>query len=549
VSSVLPLSVVIATYNRGALLVRLLEQLAEQTLASDAFEVIVVDDGSKEPADAHVHGRAWPFALRVLRQPNRGAAAARHNGATVASGEVILFIDDDMFAPPALLAEHLRVHDRDPKAVVLGRIRQDASMKVTLFDRFHLRVLDRLTDAVRSGRQTLRGVDVWTGNVSMRRAHYVAVGGFDLSLERSEDAELGVRLEKHGATFHLSEEAFSVHSSDHTSLQGWMNRAYRYGIFDSRIGKKHADVPGASPWRYFSIVNPVSRPFLAASIVAPRAAAAVARGAMQVALGMDALGLERVAIAGCTLVFGMEYARGMRDEAGSVLDAAGAYLEFAERRGAKGAGEKASIALRHLVEGIRADHATLWRYRAKYREEPAADTSVSRDAVEKIGFQMMGAYRLMRFFKEAGVPLAPQVISRTIRHLYGSDIHWDAELAPGVVLVHGMGLAISDEAKVKKGVILFQHVTLGTSSGPNGSAGAPTIEEDVHIGAGATIVGPITIGARSKIMAGCFVRESVPADSLVSAPDPVVSTRVRPRTPGAPSAERSNVSRARRGSG
>jgi serine O-acetyltransferase len=168
-----------------------------------------------------------------------------------------------------------------------------------------------------------------------------------------------------------------------------------------------------------------------------------------------------------------------------------------------------------------------------------------RDTVQKIGFQMMAAYRFMRFCKEARVPLAPQAVSRVIRHLYGSDIHWEADFAPGVVLVHGMGLAISDEAKVKGGVILFQHVTLGTSADASGRSGAPTIEEDVHVGPGATLVGPITIGARSKIMAGAFVRESVPPDSLVSSPDPIVSTRVQARQARTPTAR--NGTRADRG--
>src|SRR4029077_3738143 len=130
---------------------------------------------------------------------------------------------------------------------------------------------------------------------------------------------------------------------------------------------------------------------------------------------------------------------------------------------------------------------------------------LARDAVEKVGFQMMAAYRLMRFCSEAGVPLAPQVISRLMRHLYGSDIHWEAQLEPGVVVIHGMGMAISDRARVKKGTILFQHVTLATATDSAGASGAPTIEEDVHIGPGATITGPVTIGARSKIMAGALV--------------------------------------------
>jgi serine O-acetyltransferase len=134
----------------------------------------------------------------------------------------------------------------------------------------------------------------------------------------------------------------------------------------------------------------------------------------------------------------------------------------------------------------------------------------------------------MRFCADSGIPLAPQIASRLIRHAYGSDVHWDAELEPGIVVVHGMGLAVSRAARVRSGVILFQHVTLGMGVDPETRAlGAPTIERDVHVGAGSTLVGPITLGARSKITANCFVRASVPADSLVEAPPPTVSLRER----------------------
>jgi serine O-acetyltransferase len=113
-----------------------------------------------------------------------------------------------------------------------------------------------------------------------------------------------------------------------------------------------------------------------------------------------------------------------------------------------------------------------------------------------------------------------------IRHVYGSDIHWDADIEPGVVLVHGMGLALSYAARVRRGAILFQHVTLGVSVDPvTRETGAPLVDRDVHVGAGSTLVGPITIGARSKVTANCFVRASVPPDSIVEAPAPTVSAR------------------------
>jgi serine acetyltransferase len=97
-----------------------------------------------------------------------------------------------------------------------------------------------------------------------------------------------------------------------------------------------------------------------------------------------------------------------------------------------------------------------------------------------------------------------------------------------------MGLAVSGSARVGRGAILFQNVTLGLSADDKRRAGAPIIERDVHIGAGATIVGPVTVGARSKVTANCFLRSSVPPDSLVEAPQPSVTPRAgrspRPRS-------------------
>jgi len=188
-------------------------------------------------------------------------------------------------------------------------------------------------------------------------------------------------------------------------------------------------------------------------------------------------------------------------------------------------------ALETMAAAVRADHAMLHHYDGKYGGPDEGKESLARDLVVRVGFQMLAACRAMRFCADAGIPLAPQVASRIIRHMYGSDIHWEAELEPGIVVVHGMGLAVSRAARVRRGAILFQHVTLGLGVDPDTRAvGAPTIERDTHVGAGSTLVGPITVGARSKVTANCFVRDSIPADSIVEAPVPAVSPRERRET-------------------
>jgi serine O-acetyltransferase len=186
-------------------------------------------------------------------------------------------------------------------------------------------------------------------------------------------------------------------------------------------------------------------------------------------------------------------------------------------------------AWRDMTAAVREDHAMLKHYDSKYaaglrQPEPA----LARDLVSRIGFQMLVACRVMHFCVDARVPVAPRVASRMIRHLYGSDIHWEAHLEPGIVFVHGMGLAISRAARVEHGAILFQNVTLGMGIDPETrDVGAPVVERDVHVGAGTTLVGPIRVGARSKVTANCFVRTSIPPDSLVEAPTPAISTRSR----------------------
>ncbi len=184
------------------------------------------------------------------------------------------------------------------------------------------------------------------------------------------------------------------------------------------------------------------------------------------------------------------------------------------------------IALSRLAAAVRADHDTLQRYDLKYDAARRRREALVKDLVTRVGFQMMAAYRIMRCFREARVPLLPEVIARTIRLAYGADIHPDTVFEGGVVIVHGMGIAVSRAARVSAGVVISQNVTLGDGIDPvTRSRGAPMIERDVHIGPGATLLGPITVGARSKIMPGAVVRESVPPGSLVE----VAAPRVAPR--------------------
>lgn len=319
-------SVVISTFNRLPLLQDLLDALGRQTLGPDRFEVLVVDDGSREPAAPVLARRKDAYPLTVLTQANAGAAAARHAGIMKATGDVVVITDDDMLVPPEFLAEHLAAHDAG-HTLVLGQIAADQTLEEKpLFERFHAEQLSKFVARYREKPTAVRGVMVCTGNVSFRRADYLSVGGFDRSLSRSEDRELGVRLQEAGAKLYFAEKARTTNRSDHTDLSVWMRRNYNYGVYDSRIHQKHPDQLDADPWHFLFLVNPVSRGLLLAAVAAPPVGKLLSRAAYKAAETVDKArslhpAFERVALAGATLTYGLEYFRGVREEAGSLGNA------------------------------------------------------------------------------------------------------------------------------------------------------------------------------------------------------------------------------------
>jgi len=317
----LTLSVCVATYNRGLLLRQLLDDLAQQDLPGSEFEVVVVDDGSTTPASEAVGKFDRLENFRLLRQPNAGAAAARHRAIENATGDIIVIVDDDMRLPKNFLSAHQSAHLKGAE-VVQGLIRTAPSVaSMPLFERFHAQQLEDTVDGYATGRYVFRGSHLCTGNVSFRRKLYLAVGGFDKTLPRSEDRELGIRFEKSGACLRFATDAETTHLSDHDNVDVWLERGYRYGLWDSRISQKHPEFVVANPWAFLFDVSPISRPILVGVVALPRLGPKLSRGAMRLATRLDKLSLSRFALAATTLAYGIEYFRGVREDAGSLPSA------------------------------------------------------------------------------------------------------------------------------------------------------------------------------------------------------------------------------------
>lgn len=105
-------------------------------------------------------------------------------------------------------------------------------------------------------------------------------------------------------------------------------------------------------------------------------------------------------------------------------------------------------------------------------------------------------------------------LSHIGRWCSGIEIHPGARIGPGFFIDHGMGVVIGETAEIGPNVTLYHGVTLGGTSWKKGKR-HPTLEENVVVGAGAKILGPITIGARTRVGANAVVVRDVPPDSVV----------------------------------
>ncbi len=130
------------------------------------------------------------------------------------------------------------------------------------------------------------------------------------------------------------------------------------------------------------------------------------------------------------------------------------------------------------------------------------------------GIHALLAYRVAHALKLAGVPLAPRAISMITRAVTGIEIHPAAHIGRGLFIDHGAGVVIGETASIGDDVTLYQGVTLGGTGFATGKR-HPTVQDNVTIGSGAKLLGPITIGHGAKIGANSVVITDVPANSTV----------------------------------
>jgi serine O-acetyltransferase len=174
--------------------------------------------------------------------------------------------------------------------------------------------------------------------------------------------------------------------------------------------------------------------------------------------------------------------------------------------------------------------------RAVHERDPAARAVTSLEILATWpGVHALLSHRIAHALYEAGVPVAPRVIANAARTLTGIEIHPAARIGDGFFIDHGAGTVIGETAEIGDDVTLYQGVTLGGTGFATGKR-HPTVEDNVTIGSGANLLGPIRIGHGAKIGANSVVIHDVPPNATVVG-NPGHPVRVDGRRPEGPDAD------------
>jgi serine O-acetyltransferase len=172
---------------------------------------------------------------------------------------------------------------------------------------------------------------------------------------------------------------------------------------------------------------------------------------------------------------------------------------------------------------------------ARDRDPAAQGVSTFEILTSWAGVQALLAHRVAHALHGAGVPLAPRALAYLTRSVTGVEIHPAAKIGPEFFIDHGSGVVIGETAEIGRRVTLYQGVTLGGTGFQRGKR-HPTLGDNVTVGSGAKLLGPIAVGDGAKIGANTVVVEDVPPSSTVVG-NPGHPVRVEGRRPEGPDAD------------
>ena len=232
------LSVIVPTFNRSAQLRSCLKALLEQDIDPAQYEVIVVVDGSTDETENMLLSIRTRCRFCFVSQSNSGAASARNRGVSLAQGQIVVFVDDDMLVDPGFVRAHLDAHHRHNNSAIVGSVKivpgELAGAALTVYKDLQNRQINYLVES-----RLHSPFDALIGNFSLHRHILLNLGGFDTSLRLCEDFDLGIRLLAANIPIWYCADAKSTEVYTR-GVELVTRDAYYRGIANGIIAKKYA---------------------------------------------------------------------------------------------------------------------------------------------------------------------------------------------------------------------------------------------------------------------------------------------------------------------
>lgn len=156
--------------------------------------------------------------------------------------------------------------------------------------------------------------------------------------------------------------------------------------------------------------------------------------------------------------------------------------------------------------------------RVAIQKDPALHGVATLETMLYPGIWALASHRVAHFLWRSGIPFLPRLLSQALRLITGIEIHPGAVIGRRFFIDHGDGVVIGETAQIGDDVMMYHNVTLGGHgwwSDEKGAKRHPTIGNNVTIGVGASILGPVTVGDNTRIGPHALVIEDIPANSVV----------------------------------
>lgn len=235
------ISVIIPTHNRKESILKLLTALANSDFQLQELECIVVCDGCTDDTLFSLQHFHSDVQIKYIETPGKGAAYARHHGALIASGDRLVFLDDDINPAPQMLSSLDSMVILESDVCIGYLVLEDTADKS--WNRLYLNYWwETHFEWLSKSDHIFQYEDLTSGAICLNRSFYFKSGGFDVHFRCREDYEFGYRLLKADARFRFSKSALGIHCDNVSDQKRLHRRKELEGFWDVEMVRKHPEL-------------------------------------------------------------------------------------------------------------------------------------------------------------------------------------------------------------------------------------------------------------------------------------------------------------------